>query len=252
MRRELGLDLPERRIGLSAHDFAQLMGAESHPDHAREGRWHAGRGITLSASAEGRRRRRPLGRARKAGDEYLTLRTAGSAPHASKPIGQPTPKPPRAARPLAIVGHGDRGLAARSLHDLREAYPRLSPLDPVDMPCPRPIAVRPSTARSAISPQNIQDRCREPGRSAARDRREAFRAADGPSRGAGAVVAALSAHRQLVRRWEQSRRDGLSERILAEMRGPDFDSARRRPHFTLVRTCGPYRAAHRRPRHSRL
>ena len=27
MRREIGLDLPERRIGLSAHDFAQLMGA---------------------------------------------------------------------------------------------------------------------------------------------------------------------------------------------------------------------------------
>ena len=28
MRHELGLDLPERRIGLSAHDFAQLLGAE--------------------------------------------------------------------------------------------------------------------------------------------------------------------------------------------------------------------------------
>ncbi len=27
MRREIGLDLPERRIGLSAHDFAQLLGA---------------------------------------------------------------------------------------------------------------------------------------------------------------------------------------------------------------------------------
>ena len=27
MRKELGLDLPERRIGLSAHDFAQLLGA---------------------------------------------------------------------------------------------------------------------------------------------------------------------------------------------------------------------------------
>ena len=27
MRLDLGLDLPERRIGLSAHDFAQLLGA---------------------------------------------------------------------------------------------------------------------------------------------------------------------------------------------------------------------------------
>ncbi len=35
MRHELGLDLPERRIGLSAHDFAQLIGADevilTHP-----------------------------------------------------------------------------------------------------------------------------------------------------------------------------------------------------------------------------
>src|SRR5213076_3148746 len=28
VRHELGLDLPERRIGLSAHDFAQLLGAD--------------------------------------------------------------------------------------------------------------------------------------------------------------------------------------------------------------------------------
>ena len=27
MRRDLGLDPPERRIGLSAHDFAQALGA---------------------------------------------------------------------------------------------------------------------------------------------------------------------------------------------------------------------------------
>ena len=27
MRLELGLDLPERRVGLSAHDFAQLLGS---------------------------------------------------------------------------------------------------------------------------------------------------------------------------------------------------------------------------------
>ena len=26
MRHDLGLDLPERRIGLSAHDFSQLLG----------------------------------------------------------------------------------------------------------------------------------------------------------------------------------------------------------------------------------
>ena len=40
MRHELGLDLPERRIGLSAHDFAQLLGTDdvilSHAEQLRK------------------------------------------------------------------------------------------------------------------------------------------------------------------------------------------------------------------------
>ena len=52
MRHELGLDLPERRIGLSAHDFAQLLGAErGDPQPCREGRRRARGGLALPAPA---------------------------------------------------------------------------------------------------------------------------------------------------------------------------------------------------------
>ncbi len=59
MRLELGLDLPERRIGLSAHDFAQLLGAaRSDPEPRRQDRRHADRAVALHpAPRRGRRRR---------------------------------------------------------------------------------------------------------------------------------------------------------------------------------------------------
>ena len=61
MRHELGLDLPERRIGLSAHDFAQALGAPDVILPRRQGRRRADRGLALRAAAGGRRRRGTLG-----------------------------------------------------------------------------------------------------------------------------------------------------------------------------------------------
>ena len=58
MRLELGLDLPERRIGLSAHDFAQLLGMPRglpHPRH--EGARSTDGRVALHAAARGRRGR---------------------------------------------------------------------------------------------------------------------------------------------------------------------------------------------------
>ena len=64
MRHALGLDLPERRIGLSAHDFAQLArrrGGVSHPRRPR--RRHAdGRVAIRPAPRRGGGRRRMAGR----------------------------------------------------------------------------------------------------------------------------------------------------------------------------------------------
>ncbi len=51
MRRELGLDLPERRIGLSAHDFAQALGrAGNRADAGRQARRRADRDLALRAA----------------------------------------------------------------------------------------------------------------------------------------------------------------------------------------------------------
>ena len=58
MRHALGLDLPERRISLSAHDFAQALGAPevilSYPAQALR---RADRGLALRAAARRRRGR---------------------------------------------------------------------------------------------------------------------------------------------------------------------------------------------------
>ena len=58
MRLALGLDLPERRIGLTAHDFAQLLGArEVILDPRRKDRRHAHGSIAFHPAACGGRRR---------------------------------------------------------------------------------------------------------------------------------------------------------------------------------------------------
>ena len=73
MRHELGLDLPERRIGLSAHDFAQLLGHERRDPHPfGQGRRRAGGRLALPAPAGSRRRRGALEAGRsEAGDKYV-------------------------------------------------------------------------------------------------------------------------------------------------------------------------------------
>ena len=70
MRADLGLDLPERRIGLAAHDFAQALGAKEVILVARcQGRRRADRHLALRAAARGGGRRGALeggARARRA------------------------------------------------------------------------------------------------------------------------------------------------------------------------------------------
>ena len=135
MRHELGLDLPERRIGLSAHDFAQLLGA---PDVILT---HAGKvgGAPAVASRFLHRLEAVAGVARwdaalARGKTYLDCADALDAPVEVKPIAQPAPRPPRDARPTK--------LSVTAIEDwLRDPYSiyakfilRLAPLDEVDMP----------------------------------------------------------------------------------------------------------------------
>jgi ATP-dependent helicase/nuclease subunit B len=135
MRHELGLDLPERRIGLSAHDFAQLLGADdvilSHA--AKVG------GAPAVASRFLHRLEAVAGEARwnaavAAGQKYVRYASELDRPDKVEPIPQPAPKPPLATRPLR--------LSVTAIEDwLRDPYTiyakhilRLNPLDPVDMP----------------------------------------------------------------------------------------------------------------------
>jgi ATP-dependent helicase/nuclease subunit B len=135
MRHELGLDLPERRIGLSAHDFAQLLGTDdvilSHAAKVGGAPAVASRFLHRLEAVAGDERWKA---AKAAGAKYVRYADELDRPNEVKPIAQPAPKPPRATRPLK--------LSVTAIEDwLRDPYTiyakyilKLSPLDPVDMP----------------------------------------------------------------------------------------------------------------------
>ena len=220
MRHELGLDLPERRIGLSAHDFAQLLGTGdvilTHSAKVGGAPAVASRFLHRLEAVAGEER---WDAAKRAGENYVRFAAELDQPDKVDPIQQPAPKPPLAARPLK--------LSVTAIEDwLRDPYTiyakyilRLDPLDPVDMPLSA--ADRGSAIHDALGEftQTFATRPSRPaGAGAARHRREIFRAADGAARGTCAVVAAVSAHRRMVCRLGAARRDDI-ERIAAEIRG---------------------------------
>ena len=135
MRHELGLDLPERRIGLSAHDFAQLLGTDevilSHAAKVGGAPAVASRFLHRLEAVAGDGR---WGAAKAAGEKYVRFAHELDRPDKVEPIPQPAPTPPRETRPLK--------LSVTAIEDwLRDPYTiyakyilRLNPLDPVDMP----------------------------------------------------------------------------------------------------------------------
>jgi ATP-dependent helicase/nuclease subunit B len=135
MRHQLGLDLPERRIGLSAHDFAQLLGADevilTHSAKAGGAPAVASRFLHRLEAVAGDDHWKA---AKRGGEKYLQLAVRLDQPDEVKPIKQPEPRPPRATRPLK--------LSVTAIEDwLRDPYTiyakyilRLDALDPVDMP----------------------------------------------------------------------------------------------------------------------
>ena len=135
MRHQLGLDLPERRIGLSAHDFAQLLGADevilTHAAKVGGAPAVASRFLHRLEAVAGEPRWRA---ALAAGEKYIHFASELDHPDKVEPIPQPAPTPPREARPLK--------LSVTAIEDwLRDPYTiyakfilKLTPLDPVDMP----------------------------------------------------------------------------------------------------------------------
>jgi ATP-dependent helicase/nuclease subunit B len=135
MRAALGLDLPERRIGLSAHDFAQLLGSDevilSHAAKIGGSPAVASRFLHRLEAVAGEPH---WGDAQRRGAIYLHYAEALDRPASVTPIAQPAPKPARALRPLR--------LSVTEIEDwLRDPYTiyarhilKLKPLDPIDMP----------------------------------------------------------------------------------------------------------------------
>jgi ATP-dependent helicase/nuclease subunit B len=132
MRLALGLDLPERRIGLSAHDFAQLANARevvlSRAAKIGGAPSMPSRFIQRLAALAGSRWTAVVTR----GQCYLSWARELDRPAHIAAAPQPAPTPPRAARP--------KSLSVTEIEDwLRDPYTiyakhvlRLRPLDPVD------------------------------------------------------------------------------------------------------------------------
>jgi ATP-dependent helicase/nuclease subunit B len=136
MRHDLGLDLPERRIGLSAHDFAQALGARE----VILSRAAKVAGVPTVPSRFVQRLAAVAGetawhRARARGERYLAwARSLDAPPKIVQRIAAPQPRPPAAARPTSIT-------VTDVEHWLRDPYTiyakhvlRLAPLDPIDTP----------------------------------------------------------------------------------------------------------------------
>ena len=108
MRKDAGLLLPERRIGLSAHDYQQAVAAQTviltrplrNADaEAVPSRW-LNRLTNLMDGLPDRNGPQALGCVRQRGQDWLRLAAAFDAPAtAVEPAPRPSPRPPVAARP---------------------------------------------------------------------------------------------------------------------------------------------------------
>lgn len=133
MRQELGLDLPERRVGLSAHDFAQALGAPevilSRSTKLNGAPTVASRFLQRLAAVAGEARWKE---ALKRGARFIALARKLDECDAPRPVQRPAPRPPFEARP--------RRLSVTEIEDLlRDPYTiyarhilDLRPLEEVD------------------------------------------------------------------------------------------------------------------------
>jgi ATP-dependent helicase/nuclease subunit B len=135
MRQQLGLDLPERRIGLSAHDFAQSLGAKevflSYPAKREGTPVVVSRFVQRLSAVAGEDDWKAV---KARGRKYLDFARALDATGRPVPAARPAPTPPLDARP--------KQLSVTEIEDwLRDPYSiyakrilKLQALDPVDTP----------------------------------------------------------------------------------------------------------------------
>ena len=252
MRLNLGLDLPERRIGLSAHDFAQLLGTRDVIlTHAAK---IAGTPTVPRASCSASPRSPASAGKTRAHAATITSpgRASSTGPRPVRRSRSPAPKPPRAARPTSLS-------VTEIEHWLRDPYTiyakhilRLTPLDPIGARARRRRARHVhSQCHRRIHQDLRQKTAGRPGPRAHRTGTAAFRRAERLSRGARLLVAALRAHRALVRALGDRPPRRLRRRRRGNSRRARYPARRRR--VQAARHRRPHRARRRRPlRHPRL
>lgn len=140
MRLKAGLLLPERRIGLSAHDYQQAVGAcevvltRAARDAEAEtvpSRW-LNRLVNLLGGLGAQGGPQALAAMRGRGRDWLALAARVEMPATpEKPSIRPAPRPPLAARPKALAVTGIRTLIRDPYAIYAKHILRLRPLDPL-------------------------------------------------------------------------------------------------------------------------
>ena len=134
MRRELGLDLPERRISLSAHDFAQMLGAGevvlAYPAKLSGTPTVQSRFVQRLAAVSGEA---PWNEATRRGERYLHWARELDRPSEIKRLPRPAPKPPIEARPLKLSVTDIENWVRDPYTIYAKHILKLRDLDPVDL-----------------------------------------------------------------------------------------------------------------------
>ena len=131
MRHELGLSAPERRIGRTAHDFMQAMGAPrvvlSRARKRQRAPTVASRFLQRMAALAGE----AWGDCAQRGARYVALARALDRPEPTPALKQPEPKPPLALRPTRLSVTRVETLRRDPYAIFAEYVLRLKPLDPL-------------------------------------------------------------------------------------------------------------------------
>ncbi|WP_293575028.1 double-strand break repair protein AddB [Phaeobacter sp.] len=139
LRHQAGLLLPERRIGLSAHDFQQAIAAPevwlTRAERTEEAdtvpsRW-LNRLTNLMSGLPGQGGPEALAQMRARGQEWLGWATALEAPTPLAPAHRPAPKPPVSARPRRLTITEIPRLIRDPYAIYAKHVLRLRPLDPL-------------------------------------------------------------------------------------------------------------------------